>query len=523
MIDQDASIESRMKKFLLGGLIVLGGTGVGLTVTASRFVPTIRPNTHLGIVGVGGLTKDEAAKKLRIWWDNERLRELSLTNSLITKPLPKMTPGKLGITIDDMQSVDQCEMSDFWGAAQSTVTGGDYEKKVLPVKFKGSNGSLDALKKIVKGAIGAPRPARVTYVGGIINREPEVTSYELDDAALSEAVVSGLSGDGNVEVPIKEAPKKLPDEEFAKIKEVMAEYSTKFPAHQTSRNTNIRLASAKLSGQILMPGEQLSFNTCVGRRTVKDGYRVAPVLVNGRHDTGIGGGICQVSTTLYNAALLADIKIVKRNNHSIPSAYVPVGRDATVDYGTLDFVIENNQAGPIAVVSTFETGKLSFHILGTKVAGKSVKITTSGHSAWGNGVKTVVNRGLPAGTRRVIEKGSAGHAISTFRVVYENGVEVRRDVLGRSIYRGSARIIEVGGGASRKPAKPAGGGAVAPATTLLPPSKIPRFLQATATKPPDDAAPSQTLPRGREEDDEVAGQIYLYPPRGHPSVFSLNT
>jgi vancomycin resistance protein YoaR len=463
-----------MKKFLLGGLIVLGGTGVGLTVTASRFVPTIRPNTHIGIVAVGRLTKDEAAKKLRIWWESERVRELALTNNLITKPLPKMTPGKLGITIDDIQSVDQCEMSDFWGAAQSTVTGSEYEKKNLTVKFKGTDGNLDSLKRIVKGAIGAPRPAKVSFVGGVIVREPEVTSYELDEPALSEAVVSGLAGNGEVEIPIKEAPKKLPDEELEKISDVMAEFSTKFPAYQTSRNTNIRLASSKLSGQILMPGEQLSFNTCVGRRTVQGGYRVAPVLVNGRHDTGIGGGICQVSTTFYNAALLADIKIVKRNNHSIPSAYVAVGRDATVDYGTLDFVIENNQPSPIAVVSTFETGKLTFRILGKKIPGKSVKITTSGHSAWGNGVKTVVNRSLPAGTRRVIERGSAGHAITTFRIVYENGVEVRRDALGRSIYRGSARIIEVGGGASRKPAaKPVAGGAVAPATTTPPPVQDP--------------------------------------------------
>lgn len=463
-----------MKKFLLGGLIVLGGTGVGLTVTASRFVPTIRPNTHIGIVPVGGLTKDEAAKKLRIWWESEKVSELTLTNKLITKALPKMTPSKLGITVDDSQSVDQCEMSDFWAAAQSTVTGGEYEKKVLDVKFKGTDGNLDGLKKIVKSAIGEPRPARVTFAGGVIVREPEVTSYELDSEGLSEAVVAGLSGNGQVEVPIKEAPKNLPDAELEKIKEVMAEYSTKFPAHQGSRNTNIRLASAKLNGQILMPGDQLSFNTCVGRRTVKDGYKVAPVLVNGRHDTGIGGGICQVSTTLYNASLLADIKIVKRNNHSIPSVYVPVGRDATVDYGTLDFVIENNQPGPIAVVSTFEAGKITFRILGTKVTGKSVKITTSGHSAWGNGVKTVVNRSLPAGARRVIEKGSAGHAIMTYRVVYENGVEVRRDTLGRSVYRGSPRIIEVGGGAARKPAaKPAAGGAAPEAPAPTPEPTIP--------------------------------------------------
>jgi len=432
-----------MKKLLFGLLLVSSIGGASLSIVAARFVPTIRPNTHIGIVGVGGLTREEAQKKLRIWWESERKNELTLVSDLIREPMPPMTPGKLGISLDDVASVDQCELSDFWQAAQSTIAGTEYEKKVLDIKFKAVDGDLGVLKKIVKDAIGEPRPAKVRYVAGNIERQPEVTSFELDQEQLSETVVAAMEADRKVQVPLREAPKKLPDAELEKIREVMSEFSTKFPAYQTARNTNIRLASGKLDGQILMPGEQLSFNNCVGRRTVKDGYKVAPVLVNGRHDTGIGGGICQVSTTFYNASLLADLTIVKRNNHSIPSAYVPVGRDATVDYGSLDFVIENNQPTPIAVTSAFEKGKITFRILGMKVPGKSVKILTSGHSVWGNGVKTVVNRSLPAGARRIVEKGSAGHAITTYRVVMENGKEVRRDTLGRSVYRGSARIIEV--------------------------------------------------------------------------------
>jgi vancomycin resistance protein YoaR len=466
-----------MKKVFLGGLLVLSGVGVALSITAARFVPTIRPNTQVGIVPVGGLTKEEAGKKLRVWWESERTKELTLVSPLIKTSLPPMTPGKLGITVDDIASVDQCEMSDFWDAAQSKVTGNKYEKQKLEVKFKPTQGNLDSLKKIVKDAIGKPRPARVTYVGGAILREPEVTSFELDESGLSAAVVFALASNYKVEVPIKEAPKKLPDSELAKITEVMAEFSTKFPAYQTNRNTNIRLAASKLNGQVLLPGEQLSFNDCVGRRTIKDGYRLAPVLKNGQHDTGIGGGICQVSTTLYNASLLADLKIVKRNNHSIPSVYVPVGRDATVDYGSLDFVFENNQDIPIAVCSTYESGRLTFRILGKKVPGKSVKIETSGHTSWGNGVKTVVDRSLAPGSRKVIEKGSSGHAITTYRVVYQDGAVVRRDALGRSTYRGSPRIIAVNN-APRAP-KPA-----APTTT--PPASPP-------TEPPP-AEPPADLP-----------------------------
>jgi hypothetical protein len=108
-----------MKKVFLGGLLVLSGVGVALSITAARFVPTIRPNTQVGIVPVGGLTKEEAGKKLRVWWESERTKELTLVSPLIKTSLPPMTPGKLGITVDDIASVEQCEMSDFWDAAQS--------------------------------------------------------------------------------------------------------------------------------------------------------------------------------------------------------------------------------------------------------------------------------------------------------------------------------------------------------------------------------------------------------------------
>lgn len=453
-----------MKRLLVGALAVVVVAAVSLTVVAARFEPTIRPNTQIGIVPVGGLKREEAAKKLRLWWESEKLHELTLVSDKFQTPLPSMTPGKLGIVLDDQASVAQCEMKDFWDAAQDTVSGGKYDGKKLDVKFKNGPSNVDALKKLVKDAIGELRGARVTYVGGAIQRQPEVTGFELDMDKLPSAVVEAMAGDGKVQLPIIEAPKRIPDEELAKITDVVSEFSTHFPSYQTSRNTNIRLAAEKLNGQVLMPGDRLSFNTCVGRRTIEDGYKLAPVLKNGKHDTGIGGGICQVSTTMYNASLLADLKIVKRNNHSIPSVYVPVGRDATVDYGSLDLEIENNQANPIAVVSTFENGKITFRILGKKDPNKVVKITTGGHTSWGNGVKTVIDRTLPPGKTLVVEKGSAGHAITTYRTVYENGVQVRREVLSRSIYRGSARIIATNN-APRRPAAPKASPTNVPPTT----------------------------------------------------------
>jgi vancomycin resistance protein YoaR len=456
-----------MKRVLIALVSVLAAAGAAVSIVAARFEPTIVPNTYVGIVGVGGLTKEAAAKKVRVWWEAVRVEKLALKNSLFQKPIGEMTPGQLGIIVDDAASVADLPMSDIVQAVSEKVSGAP-ERKTFEIKFKPVPAALDELKKTITAAVGKNRPARVVFTKGVIVQKPEMSGFELDDKALADAVVAGLKT-GTVEVPLHEAAKTVPDEQLAKIKDVVSEYSTTFPSYQSSRNTNIRLAAAKLNGSILMPGQQLSFNQTVGQRTAEGGFREAPVLKNGKHDHDIGGGICQVSTTLYNASLLADLKIVRRNNHSIPSVYVPVGRDATVDWGTLDLIIENPSDKPIAVSSTYLNGKITFRILGEKDPSITIKIETANHRSWGRGEETVIDRSLKPGTRRVVEKGSSGHAIDTYRIVYKDGVEIRREHLNHSDYAGMLRVVAYNPAApAPKPAAPTTGTVTPPIATPPP-------------------------------------------------------
>jgi vancomycin resistance protein YoaR len=133
---------------------------------------------------------------------------------------------------------------------------------------------------------------------------------------------------------------------------------------------------------------------------------------------------------------------------------VPVGRDATVDWGSLDLVIANNQEVPIAIVSDFKPGTLTFKILGQKDEAKKIEIVTSNHKSWDRGMETWTDPNLPVGRRKVIEKGSRGHSINTYRVVYEGGKEVRRESLGHSHYKGTPRIVVVGTKGAVKVNKP---------------------------------------------------------------------
>jgi vancomycin resistance protein YoaR len=459
-----------MKKFwVITGIVTLVPAAT-MAILAARYQPVIRPNTQVGLVPVGGLTKEAAMEKVRIWWESEKDRKLELTCKSFTTKLPPMTAGALGIVVDDLKSIEQCEISDFWDATKNTLSGTP-EKVILPVVYKSVGANFDQLKQKIKDAIGPIKEATAVYVKGKVVTTKEVTSFTLDEAKLTNAVTDALGKDGTVEIPLTEAPKKVPDERLAEIKEVVSQYSTTFPSYQTNRNTNIRLAASKLNGHILLPGEKISFNKTVGQRTVKGGFREAPVLANGKHDKGIGGGICQVSTTMYNAVLLANLKIVQRQNHSVPSVYVPCGRDATVDWPDLDLVFQNNTDKAIAISSSYESGRLTFRILGSKVPGQSVKIVTSGFRSWSNGEVRIPDSSLPPGREHVIEGGSAGRSINVYRVVMLNGQEVKREFLGQSYYRGMKRQVAYStqrAAPKPAPAAPASGGGEAPAPTPEP-------------------------------------------------------
>ncbi len=172
---------------------------------------------------------------------------------------------------------------------------------------------------------------------------------------------------------------------------------------------------------------------------------MAGVYKKGKHDVDVGGGICQVSTTLYNAALFANLKILQRHNHSMPVPYVPPGQDATVDYGALDLAIENNTASSIAICSEYHPGRLTFRILGKRDPGMKVKIESTGKQRWDPGTQLISDPTLPAGQKKVIDKGAAGESVKTYRVVYREGKEVRRESLGTSYYKGGQKIVAVGG------------------------------------------------------------------------------
>ena len=163
-------------------------------------------------------------------------------------------------------------------------------------------------------------------------------------------------------------PEPTPEPEPAKpyvapYGKVLGTCTTKAKAGQTNRNTNIRLACEAINEYVVQPGAQFSFNTVVGQRTKARGYKEAGVYVNGQVDTGVGGGICQVSSTLFNAALLSNMTITARRAHSLPVSYLPRGRDAAVSWGGPEFKFKNPYSFPVMVCTYFNPNTCEITIL----------------------------------------------------------------------------------------------------------------------------------------------------------------
>lgn len=227
--------------------------------------------------------------------------------------------------------------------------------------------------------------------------------------------------------------------------DLLATYKTSFASSNASRATNVILATRSFNGKVLMPGQKMSFNSTVGKRTDAKGYKEAPVYVNGSTSIDYGGGICQVSSTLYNAVIRANLGIVDRSNHMFTVGYVPIGMDATVSWGAPDFVFKNTRSYPIKISASAEGRVVTFKIYGLKESNE-YDIETSSKKIGSVPYKTTytTDQTLPKGTEKVIQNGSDGSTSISYKIYKQGGKVVKTEVLSKDTYNPHNKIIARG-------------------------------------------------------------------------------
>lgn len=226
---------------------------------------------------------------------------------------------------------------------------------------------------------------------------------------------------------------------------LLSSYSTSFASSSSNRATNVSLATNKINGKVLMPGEVFSFNGTVGKRTPQAGFKVAGVYMNGQVATDYGGGICQVSSTLYNAVLRANLEIVDRSNHMFEVGYVPIGTDATVSWGAPDFKFKNSRSYPIKIVTSSSNRKCVVKFYGLKESEEyDIEIVSYRTGSVPYRTTYTTDSSLAAGQQKVIQRGSNGAKSVAYRIRKKNGQVISKELLSKDTYDPHNQIIAVG-------------------------------------------------------------------------------
>lgn len=326
-------------------------------------------------------------------------------------------------------------------------------KTIINYLFPKLNKKINLIKKYIEKPC---KNASLNYSikNNKINIIKEKIGIEINFDLFFEKILNEYSKYNivKIEVPINKIMPKVMSEDLKKSSNLRASYSTSFTTSTSERKHNIRQASRKINGQIVEVGQTFSFNQVVGRRSEENGYRVAKIISQGEFVDGVGGGVCQVSTTLYNAVLMAGLKIEQANKHSERIYYCKAGFDAMVNYGSSDLIFKNNTNEPIRIYAHCDNEKLYISIFGESLKGYSYKL------------KSEISDEIPAGADEIIidneqkyldkvefmdesfylKKARNGCTIKSFREVYSYGNLVKIEELRTDKYLPQHAIIVYG-------------------------------------------------------------------------------
>ena len=293
-----------------------------------------------------------------------------------------------------------------------------------------------------------------------VNREPVSSVYDPEtysatesfdgvtfDISVARSLLDSAAGGAEVVIPLLSTPPEMTQEELSSMlfRDVLGERTTNV-AGTSNRRSNVALAAELINGTVLNPGQLFSFNETVGNRTSARGFKPAGAFVSGRLVDEIGGGICQTSSTLYVSVLKSDLEVVSRREHGLTVSYLPLGQDATVAWGQIDFKFKNSSDYPIRIeIEMEENSQITARIIGTKLDDGYIIIESRHIGSTQYGIEEREDDTLEPGQRVVYHDGNTGHVAETFKLYYDADDNlIREEFIVRSTYRMQNRIILVG-------------------------------------------------------------------------------
>lgn len=289
------------------------------------------------------------------------------------------------------------------------------EEQIVPIQVENVEPDPIDLDKIYSEIHTEPKDAYYIPEPFQLFREEDGVDFAITMEEAKAIIASGDSEEYTIPLKLTPATKTIDDIGTEAFPYMISSYTTKYDASNTNRSGNLKIAADKINGTVLMPGEEFSYNEIVGKRTIQEGYTNAKIYENGQVVDGLAGGICQISSTLYNAVLLANLEVTERRNHSYTTTYVPAGRDATVVYGTQDFKFKNSRTYPIKIEARVANGIAEFKIHGIKEEVEyDIRIIPITTQTIPFATEYVPNPTLAPGQQVVTQAGHSGYKVTTY-------------------------------------------------------------------------------------------------------------
>ncbi|HBV88996.1 VanW family protein [Desulfosporosinus sp.] len=414
---------------LLSGCNLVGYTSEKGGPKDSR-TKVISEGTAIEDLDLSGTPVSEAPLKIKNWAKDklEETRVLLYNDTEIPVALKE-----IGIEVDTRKMIEEAQLN---------------PGKTLPCLLKvdplaASQKLQERLKKFNKPAKDASYKIEKDKV--VIRPAQSGRSVAVDQLIRQIQSVPLSEVPTRIDIPMENIPAKVTTESVKALAfdSIIGEFSTNFSVGEINRSANLAAAAKALDRKLLRPGQTLSFNETVGPREPETGYKDAYVIINGEYVKGTGGGVCQVSSTLYNAVLLSNLEILERMPHAMVISYVPPGQDATVNYPNIDFKFKNNTGSLVYLRTEVKQGVLTVRIWGKKT-GKSVRIEHQVEKEMAFKTIRKYDPKLPSGRVIQDQKGSKGMVVNTWQIVRDAKGHETKQFLGRDWYAPTNRILRVG-------------------------------------------------------------------------------
>ena len=423
-------------------LVIIGIIGYffSLNKKVAAWEDKVYPEVYVYGVNIGGLNKEEVVSVL-----NDKLSQAIMDKKL------KVVVGDKSLELSYSELNLTCNTEDI--ATEALAYGKDeglFAKKSL---IKGKNTiNLNAYisfdeellvafeDKVLEEVNIEPKNAEIVINSGNITVTPEVSGKTIDKEELHNKLIESINGDPSDEIELTfdlvEQEAKIKAEDLKEITGVISSYSSKYSNTGDGRVKNMEIAASTINGTIVMPGEEFSYNALIGDTTPEKGYEKANTYVGNEIVPDYGGGICQVSTTLYRAVMRANIRSTERTNHSLTVSYSEPGLDATVANPYLDYKFVNTYDFPIYIQGYVSGGVVNFSIYGNVEAmgNKTYALVNEILEKYDPEVKYEEDSTMEEGTEKVVSYGMPGYKANAYQVTYENGVEVDRELISTDVY-----------------------------------------------------------------------------------------